>query len=93
MTDQDEIIVRTAVESDSKYSQEIVDEMASSAKARGTGIAKRSPEYVSNSVFVFQYDSDRLHHDGGNQDRTRQTGRGGSRVHCLPGVYAECVFP
>ena len=50
MTDQDEIIVRTAVESDSKYSQEIVDEMASSAKARGTGIAKRSPEYVSNKM-------------------------------------------
>ena len=50
MTDQDEIIVRTAVEADSKYSQEIVDEMASSAKARGTGIAKRSPEYVSNKM-------------------------------------------
>ena len=35
------IIVRVAKEDDSKYSQEIVDEMASSAKARGTGIAKR----------------------------------------------------
>ncbi|MCQ2973912.1 MAG: GNAT family N-acetyltransferase [Bacteroidales bacterium] len=50
MTDQDEIIVRTAVEADSKYSQEIVDEMASSAKARGTGIAKRSPEYVTGKM-------------------------------------------
>lgn len=28
------------------YAQEIVDEMASSAQARGTGIAKRSPEYI-----------------------------------------------
>ncbi|MGV8878875.1 MAG: GNAT family N-acetyltransferase [Sphingobacteriaceae bacterium] len=28
------------------YAQQICDEMAESAKARGTGIAKRSPEYV-----------------------------------------------
>jgi GNAT superfamily N-acetyltransferase len=46
----DNIIVRIANESDSKYSQEIVDEMASSAKARGTGIAKRTPEYVSGKM-------------------------------------------
>ena len=44
------IIVRIAREEDSKYSQEIVDEMASSAKARGTGIAKRTPEYVSGKM-------------------------------------------
>ena len=44
------IIVRVAKEDDSKYSQEIVDEMASSAKARGTGIAKRTPEYVSGKM-------------------------------------------
>ena len=44
------IIVRIANEGDSKYSQEIVDEMASSAKARGTGIAKRTPEYVSGKM-------------------------------------------
>jgi len=46
----DNIIVRIACESDSKYSQEIVDEMASSAKARGTGIAKRTPEYVTGKM-------------------------------------------
>ena len=28
------------------YAQEICDEMESSAKARGTGIAKRSPDYI-----------------------------------------------
>lgn len=44
------IIVRIANEGDSKYSQEIVDEMASSAKARGTGIAKRTPEYVTGKM-------------------------------------------
>lgn len=44
------IIVRIACEGDSKYSQEIVDEMASSAKARGTGIAKRTPEYVTGKM-------------------------------------------
>lgn len=47
---QDNIIVRVAVKEDEIYSQQIVDEMASSAKARGTGIAKRTPEYVSNKM-------------------------------------------
>lgn len=32
------------------YSQTICDEMESSAKARGTGIAKRSPEYISQKM-------------------------------------------
>jgi GNAT superfamily N-acetyltransferase len=32
------------------YAETITDEMASSAKARGTGIAKRSPEYVSQKI-------------------------------------------
>lgn len=50
MTNQDNIIVRVACGDDSKYSQQIVDEMASSAKARGTGIAKRSPEYVTEKM-------------------------------------------
>jgi hypothetical protein len=30
-----------------QYAREITDEMADSAKARGTGIARRSPEYVA----------------------------------------------
>ena len=40
------IIVRVATPDDIHYSNTITDEMEASAKARGTGIAKRSPEYV-----------------------------------------------
>jgi hypothetical protein len=40
------IIVRVATTDDKHYGKTITDEMESSAKARGTGIAKRSPEYV-----------------------------------------------
>jgi GNAT superfamily N-acetyltransferase len=32
------------------YAETITDEMASSAQARGTGIARRSPEYVSQKI-------------------------------------------
>jgi hypothetical protein len=32
------------------YAQQICNEMAESAKARGTGIAQRSPEYVANKM-------------------------------------------
>ena len=32
------------------YAQQICDEMSESAKARGTGIAQRSPEYVANKM-------------------------------------------
>lgn len=32
------------------YSQIICDEMESSAKARGTGIAKRTPDYITNKI-------------------------------------------
>jgi hypothetical protein len=32
------------------YAEIICDEMAESAKARGTGIAKRSPEYIANKM-------------------------------------------
>ncbi|MEO8822101.1 MAG: GNAT family N-acetyltransferase [Ginsengibacter sp.] len=48
--EQSNIIVRVAIPSDVKYSSTITDEMASSAQARGTGIAKRSPEYVSQKM-------------------------------------------
>jgi hypothetical protein len=41
-----DIIVRVATPDDKHYAKTITDEMESSAKARGTGIAKRSPEYV-----------------------------------------------
>ena len=46
----DDFVVRVATEDDVKYAQAICDEMADSAKARGTGIAKRSPEYVANKM-------------------------------------------
>ncbi|WP_158995960.1 GNAT family N-acetyltransferase [Mucilaginibacter sp. L196] len=49
MTIQDfDILVATAQHVD--YAQQICDEMAESAKARGTGIAQRSPEYVADKM-------------------------------------------
>ncbi len=45
-----EIIVRAAVPDDKKYATTITGEMESSAKARGTGIAKRSPEYIEKKI-------------------------------------------
>ncbi|RZA03098.1 MAG: GNAT family N-acetyltransferase [Sphingobacteriaceae bacterium] len=49
MTIQDfDIQVATAQHAD--YAPAICDEMAQSAKARGTGIAQRSPEYVANKM-------------------------------------------
>jgi hypothetical protein len=44
------IIVRTAVPDDKKYAETITQEMEESAKARGTGIAKRSPDYIRMKV-------------------------------------------
>lgn len=40
-------IVRVATEEDTRYTDEIIEEIANSAKIRGTGIARRTPEYVS----------------------------------------------
>lgn len=40
------IIIRTALVADIHYAPVITAEMESSAKARGTGIAKRSPDYL-----------------------------------------------
>ena len=49
MTIQDfDITVATAQHAD--FAPMICDEMAESAKARGTGIAQRSPEYVANKM-------------------------------------------
>jgi hypothetical protein len=44
------IIVRVANPDDIHYAVTITDEMESSAKARGTGIAKRSPEYIEQKM-------------------------------------------
>ncbi|MBS1760827.1 MAG: GNAT family N-acetyltransferase [Bacteroidetes bacterium] len=48
--DNQNIIIRVATAIDKVYSKTITDEMESSAKARGTGIAKRNPEYVEKKI-------------------------------------------
>jgi len=48
--EQSNIIVRVAIPEDIIHASTITDEMASSAQARGTGIAKRSPEYISQKM-------------------------------------------
>jgi N-acetylglutamate synthase-like GNAT family acetyltransferase len=48
--DQSNIIIRSAAADDIRYATAITAEMESSAKARGTGIAKRSAEYVSKKI-------------------------------------------
>lgn len=45
-----QIIIRVANSGDVHYATTITDEMEASAKARGTGIAKRSPEYISKKM-------------------------------------------
>jgi N-acetylglutamate synthase-like GNAT family acetyltransferase len=44
------IVVRLATADDCVYAQTITQEMEESAKARGTGIAKRSPEYIRQKM-------------------------------------------
>jgi N-acetylglutamate synthase-like GNAT family acetyltransferase len=44
------IDIRVATLSDTHYAKRITDEMEASAKARGTGIAKRSPEYIAQKM-------------------------------------------
>lgn len=48
--EQSQIIVRVATSADTKYASIITDEMAASAQARGTGIAKRSPDYIAKKM-------------------------------------------
>lgn len=45
-----QFIIREATATDLSYAEEIVVEIAESAKIRGTGIAKRTPEYVSGKM-------------------------------------------
>ncbi len=47
MENNQQIIIRVADFIDTHYAIRITDEMASSAQARGTGIAKRTPEYIA----------------------------------------------
>ena len=48
--EQSNIIVRVALPQDIIYATTITDEMATSAQARGTGIAKRSPDYIVQKI-------------------------------------------
>ncbi len=48
--EQSKIIVRVATSADLDYAQTITDEMAASAQVRGTGIAKRSTEYIQQKI-------------------------------------------
>jgi len=48
--EQQQFKILIADESHQSFAQIIVDEMESSAKARGTGIAKRSPEYIQQKM-------------------------------------------
>jgi hypothetical protein len=48
--DNHQIIIRVAIPGDKKYANTITEEMASSAQARGTGIAKRTPEYIQQKI-------------------------------------------
>lgn len=48
--EQSNIIIRVAAAADKHYAETITAEMESSAKARGTGIAKRSPDYIIQKI-------------------------------------------
>jgi GNAT superfamily N-acetyltransferase len=48
--DNQNIIIRVATPDDVHYAEAITNEMAESAKARGTGIARRTPEYVAEKM-------------------------------------------
>jgi len=50
MQTQHQFNIVVANESHLSFAQIICDEMASSAQARGTGIAKRSPEYIQQKI-------------------------------------------
>jgi hypothetical protein len=45
-----DITIRLATADDVNFADTITDEMAQSAQARGTGIAKRSPEYIAKKM-------------------------------------------
>src|SRR6478735_8494947 len=45
-----DFVVQVALPEHRIFAEEICEEMAESAKARGTGIAKRSPDYVAGKI-------------------------------------------
>lgn len=50
MEHQQSFIIRVANQADALFAEQICEEMAASAKARGTGIARRTPEYVTRKM-------------------------------------------
>ena len=46
----DDFVVRVTTGEDMQYADMICNEMADSARARGTGIAKRTPEYIAGKM-------------------------------------------
>ena len=48
--EKNNIIIRVATPDDAHYAETITMEMEESAKARGTGIAKRSPDYIRQKM-------------------------------------------
>ncbi len=44
------LLIRVATPADSRFATIITDEMAASAAARGTGIARRTPEYIIQKI-------------------------------------------
>lgn len=47
---ENEFVVIPATEQHIQYAEQICDEMAESAKARGTGIARRTPDYITQKM-------------------------------------------
>ncbi len=50
-SEEQSIIVRTAIPADVKYVYPILEEMERSAKVRGTGIAKRTPQALCKKIY------------------------------------------
>ncbi len=50
MKQTDLVVIRIASAADEPFAHQITEEMASSAKARGTGIARRSPAYIKEKM-------------------------------------------
>lgn len=60
---ENEFVVVPATELHTNYAEQICDEMAESAKARGTGIARRTSDYISQKMLEGKAVI-AVHHDG-----------------------------
>lgn len=60
---ENEFVVIPATELHTNYAEQICDEMAESAKARGTGIARRTSDYISQKMLEGKAVI-AVHHDG-----------------------------